>query len=84
MFITIVTDGYMQIKYQSSYDWLEKRVNNLEANKSDQVVKLPYDGQMATKHLKIEDKDLKLLGSKEAEFFGTTLNKKEIKSKACL
>jgi hypothetical protein len=26
VFITIITDGYMNIKYQSSYDWLEKRV----------------------------------------------------------
>jgi hypothetical protein len=25
VFITIVTDGYMTIKYKSSYDWLERR-----------------------------------------------------------
>jgi hypothetical protein len=26
VFITIITDGYMSIKYRSNYDWLEKRM----------------------------------------------------------
>ena len=71
----------MNIKYQSSYDWLEKRVTQGgggggEHNKQD---KRGGGRQIA------EDPDLKLLSAQEAELFSSGVNgnlkKKEIKSK---
>ena len=47
MFITIVTDGYMTIKYKSSYDWLESRlIPNKAAIESEESDKRIVDPRL--------------------------------------
>jgi hypothetical protein len=90
VFITIITDGYLSIKYRSNYDWLEKRlvppVAGAEADTkapstvSDLVIPGVIGSQEQLKL--IEDDDLKYLAGNEAKLFvpGGAFNKKEIKS----